>query len=148
MNQQFNFLCEKTREVGERNDCGVKAVSLCLSAPYEWVWYELVKLGRMRGKGTRIDSILKLVESCGFSCQEIPVQWKTIKDFEKQSISGSFLILVNGGRHVLFAKDGKAIDWTSGGKNRIKKVWRITEINPRKDFLIPDIPKSAVYARD
>jgi len=148
MNSAFTILCEKTAEVGERSDCGVKALTLCLSAPYEWVWYELVKKGRMRGRGTGIKLILDLVKECGYSSIERDGSWKTVADFEKARLAGTFLVLVRKGKHILCVKDGKAIDWTTGGKHKIMTVWEIIPQNPKADFIIPEIPKSAIYARD
>lgn len=111
--------------LGEKNDCAVRAVTALSNLPYNYVNALFRRNGRRRGRGTPWPIIWKSIKNLNLTCEETKIfTAKTVTSLEKQlPKKGRFLVHVSG--HVLAAVNGKVVDWTSGRRHRIKRVWEV-----------------------
>lgn len=129
-----------SEKMGERNDCSVKAIALATNTPYKTV-HDLFRFhGRRKGCGTFRDQQRAVLQVLGYrmvivhnavdpNCPVVKknkFKAKTIMKLEDELPSrGVFIVYTSG--HMLCARAGKVLDWTSGRRHRIKKVYRVVK---------------------
>lgn len=140
--QEFSKLCAKQQEIGEYNDCTVKAISLTCQISYEEAHALLKQLGRKDRHGFRLSCNLDKVatalgvqfvrkESANF-IRQYPGCHKNLNNVttyhphrfnEVWKDGKTYLVFTRG--HVLAVIDGKTHDWTD---NKAKQVISIYEV--------------------
>jgi len=108
-------------EMGETNDCSVKALAVICDLTYEVAHAAMAAIGRSFRKGQRPE---KAIEAQGWELWRLmSIKSKTIRTLERE-LAASYgglkvLIYCSKGRHVL-AWDGKMIaDWSGGRQQRV-----------------------------
>lgn len=127
MYQTYAEIRKESQGFQEKNDCAVIAVALAADVPYARAWEILRQEGRKPRHCTPTAFILSAIRKAGQNLRDVtPLIQKygnTVKNLEDCKFRDTYLIFTSG--HVLVLKKGKAIDWTSGRKNRITAVYRI-----------------------
>jgi hypothetical protein len=118
----FDELQASTDKYGENGDCTVKALAQVTGISYEKAHNILRKLGRKGRKGTSMNNLKIAVRGLGFGVKLFHIHGKTIGNC---FIPRSKRFLIETASHVIAARDGKALDYTDGGRFRIKEVWEI-----------------------
>ncbi len=119
-------------ELGERQDCSIKAIALVTSLPYRTVHAEFAKAGRKKGTGTYRSMQRRVLMNLGFKAivDTNPRQPNgsryTPKTIHRFCNTGAWLAYKRG--HVFAIVDGEVIDWTAGRKHHITEAWRIKKI--------------------
>jgi hypothetical protein len=123
----YQELVGESSKLGERNDCGVKALSVVTGINYLECHKTLAKLGRKKGKGTLLSSMFKALGQFGFKVTEVNCPHRGMRSLGRNLPSkGSFLIFATG--HFAGAKDGKIHDWSEGRCLRIRKFYQVSKI--------------------
>ena len=114
-------LVKSAKEMGEANDCSVKALATICDLPYKMAHDHMAGIGRVFRCGFRPDQAIK---NLGYQLHQLAhLKSKTIRTLERE-LAAEFgglkvLIYCSRGRHVL-AWDGAMIaDWTGGRQQRV-----------------------------
>ena len=116
-----------SQEMGEHNDCAVRAVCLATRTPYPDVHRLFIDAGR-RFRGKTKPGVSELVLSTlGVHLIDERFTPSTVNRCEYElQMSASYLIWVRG--HILAMIDGKVQDWTKGRRHRPLRVSMVTGI--------------------
>ena len=115
----YEKIHKQALSLGEKKDCAVRAVTALSNLPYKYVNEMFAKNGRRKGRGTPWPTLWESIKELNLTCTA-----KTVTSLERQlPKKGRFLIHTSG--HVLAAVNGKIIDWTSGRRHRVVRVWEI-----------------------
>ena len=115
-------------ELGETNDCGVRALALVCGIPYQTARLALRTHGRKPCDGVYTFQLDKaLTEFCKpkprrFVYQSNGRQYTPIS-IAKAYPKGRFLLYSSG--HVMAMVDGKILDWADGRRLRIKAIQEV-----------------------
>lgn len=141
----YNTMAEQAKELGEDNDCTVKAVTVTTGAPYNEVHELFKKHGRQKGKGASLSIMSKVLDDLGFKADVIdplffivryPGIHNTLKNvtshhpdrFNEVWRDGhNYIFFVSGYRHCVGIVNGVNHDWTKGRAKLCKRIWRILE---------------------
>ena len=141
--ETFNELQEKSKEMGELNDCGVKAVAVVTGMTYEEAHAALKHLGRINGVGSQRGWITDVIESRGFTVKRIPnehfiSQYPGEKKNDLKNITthhparfpepfamGVYLMFTKS--HVAACVSGVVHDWSIGRSLRVNVMYLITK---------------------
>ena len=140
--EAFKELHAKSKEMGELNDCGVKAVAVVTGMTYEEAHAALKHLGRINGVGSNRSWITNVIESRGFTVKRIPnshfiSQYPGVHSglqsvtthhparFPKPFAMGVYLMFTT--THVAACIDGKVHDWSIGRSLRVNDMYLITK---------------------
>lgn len=120
----YQELVGESSKLGEKNDCGVKALSVITGISYVECHRALSKLGRKKGRATRLGAIFDALKQFGFKFTEVQCPHGGMRSLGRNLPSkGSFLIFATN--HFAGAKDGKIHDWSEGRCLRIRKFYQI-----------------------
>ena len=120
-------------QVGETNDCSVKAVSILCDVPYHVAHRALRKQGRANRRGVNEFSIRFAIQSLGFEIETITHNAKTMTTINRDPLvqKGYYGVLVRG--HIASVVNGKVEDWTNGRRHKIQKVFKVMPKVSRKE---------------
>lgn len=120
----YQKLVGESSKFGEKNDCGVKALSVITGIDYAECHRALSRLGRKKCGATRLGSIFEALKQFGFKFVEVQCPYNGMRSLGRNLPSkGSFLIFATN--HFAGAKDGKIHDWSDGRCLRIKRFFQI-----------------------
>mgnify|MGYP001820831855 CR=1 FL=1 len=72
MTSQYRQVCEASHEMGERNDCTVKAIAIVTRLPYALVHEVARRRGRIPQRGLYCSDWLAVLGDCGFTHCTLP----------------------------------------------------------------------------
>jgi hypothetical protein len=136
----FLSMCEDAKELGEYNDCTVKALAITTGVPYKKVHAALKSLGRRDGKGATIWQMRLACEAVGFKMVNIPTQnflEKYPKSSKLKNITMShperFKKVWKDGKNYIFSTtshvaavvNGENHDWSIGRRFRVSNVYEV-----------------------
>lgn len=111
-------------DIGEHNDCAVKAVCLATRTPYERVHQLFLDAGRRFRGRTKDEYTYTVLSTLGVHLMEIPHVPNTVRECERElRFSNNYLIWTRG--HILAMINGTVQDWTNGRRHRPKKVYMV-----------------------
>ena len=117
------------RNLGEFNDCTVKALSICCDIPYKKAHQAMREAGRCNGRGANRIQQAAAYRAMGFEQHFVEFKGCTIKTVLKQ-LDPSKIYRVHIRGHVLAVRYGKIEDWTASDakaqRRRIQEIWEIT----------------------
>ena len=132
----------KASEIGERNDCAVKAVAFAAGIPYERAWELLNKHGRKTGGGTLPSITEAVMKELGCELTEVKAydfisrypghHSKALKNvtthhparFPDVWKDGQiYLMSVRG--HILAVVNGEVMDWSRRRALRALRIMRV-----------------------
>lgn len=122
----YQELVGESSKLGEKNDCGVKALSVITGNSYTECHKLLAQLGRKKGRETLLSSMFKALQQMGFKAIPVECPYGGIRSLGRNLPSkGSFLIFATN--HFAGVRDGKIHDWSEGRCLRIKKFYQIVK---------------------
>lgn len=133
--KRFEMLCALSHDVGETNDCVVKAISLLTDTPYHDVRSLLYKKGwRKPRKGSYFQHFSQAFPLLGFEL--LPWEnylWqgygKTIRTFGRNFKSKrNLLVLTHRRQHAVAVVRGEVCDWSEGRCKRIGEVYEVRRL--------------------
>lgn len=121
-------------ELVEKNDCSVRAFSLCTDLPYSFCFNVLKANGRKDGRGLASAIILDVIQEF---CEVKPLNIDTVKQqlkvnrvlpyhflkYRKYFDAPIYLVFSNG--HVFVVKDGLPYDWVRDYNIKVKRIYEI-----------------------
>lgn len=132
---------------GDRNDCGVKALSVITGLPYEQCQKALDEAGRKRKGGTFQWQMEQAAGLLGFKLVQLPEEWhkamiasypgahkglQSLTTHHPRRFKNSWKavepLLIHTSRHYAAFRDGQVHDWTANNACRIKNLWRLERI--------------------
>lgn len=121
-----------SKQVGERNDCSVKAVALACDVPYRVAHKALENQGRKEGRGVLMGQIKDAITSLGYTAAPAAYTAKTAITLERDKLlaKGHYIAMMNG--HVAAVVNGQVQDWTNGRRHHIVQVWLVVPTESRK----------------
>ena len=125
----LEYCAYKSAELGEHNDCSVRAVTLACSVPYETARAALRVAGRQPRQGALDHHIKKAVRALGHTTGKYirPKQANgskyTPKTITKAYPQGRYLVYTRD--HVFALVNGKVLDWTEGRRHHIIAVQEV-----------------------
>ena len=120
----YQELVGESSKLGEKNDCGVKALSVITGISYVECHKTLSLFGRKKGKGTFVSSMFSALKHFGFKAVEVKCPYGGMRSLGRDlPPKGSFLIFATN--HFAGVKDGKIHDWSEGRCLRIRKFYQI-----------------------
>lgn len=138
----FLSMCEDAKELGEHNDCTVKAIAIATGVEYSKVHAELKKVGRKNNKGATIWQMQRACVALGFKMVSVPkknfldkypksANLKNItthhpEKFNKVWKDGKKYIFSTA-RHVAAVINGVNHDWTVGRSLRVQVVYEVVK---------------------
>lgn len=142
ISSEWKKLQEISGWVGEKNDCGVKAIAIATGADYGTVRVLMRKHGRKDGSGSPIEAMQATIRELGFECElydfdqiiaRYPAPHNKLRSvtthhpvrFAKVWPKGTFLLFSRG--HVACIKDGVTHDWSQGRALRSQQMWKIVK---------------------
>ena len=126
-----------SKEVGETNDCAVKAVAIVCDKPYRMVQDKLSSLGRRSRQGTQTVAIEKAIKGYGFKITRVegesPYRFGGTPTTLTNRLPSKGMYFAYTRSHIIAVKNGKIEDWTEGRRHRILQVYKVerTERKPR-----------------
>ena len=129
------------KEMGESNDCSVKATAVLADIDYRTAHALLKKLGRVFRKGDHPRNALR---ELGFQFSIVRFKSKTIRTLERELASAwggiKILIYTKNQRHVL-AWDGSMIqDWSAGRQQRVGSCYIVYPVGEYQPFPGKSVP--------
>lgn len=119
----------RSAELGEDNDCSVKAVALACGLPYDAAHAAFEDAGRRHGRGVLTPQIFKALKVLKINTQPIShLRQPNGSRYTPRTISrllpfGRYLVYTRG--HVFALVDGQVLDWTKGRKHHIIGFQRV-----------------------
>lgn len=116
-------------EMGETNDCSVKALSIVCDKPYRMAHDALRKLGRRNHTGATGLTLIAAIQQFGFTVSQVqgdsPNKFGgTVSTLTRRLPSkGTYFAIVRG--HVIAVRNGKVEDWTAGRRHQVKVVFKV-----------------------
>ena len=128
MGKRYDYLKKQSVQMGEANDCTVKALALVSGMEYKYCHTLLAKHGRPRRSGPSWAQFYRAVSAMGLWKKEYQVKSKTLTTLERElkNVKGRFLVETSGGRHVCAIVNGVVEDWTAGRRHRVLRVWKVS----------------------
>ena len=124
MSEIYQGLRNEARQIGENNDCGVKALAVVTGLPYAVCHAALEKQGRVKGKGTYNFQIAKASQELGFKLIKIDCPYRGLRSLGRNlPQKGNFFIWVT--RHYAGVRDGVIHDWSDGKCLRVIAVYQV-----------------------
>lgn len=129
----FNDCLTESKQIGERNDCTVKAIAIAGGFPYLQVHEVLALNGRYRGHGCPRSVWEASMTQLGLTWTETRPRQPSGSRYTMKTIARAFprgrhIVQVNG--HVAALVDGKVEDWTDGRQYRVHRVLSINGAEP------------------
>ena len=141
--EAFEALAAISNDIGENNDCAVKAVALLASVSYDEAHAALKKLGRIDGNGTKNALIREALKGFGCTVREVKTEYftskypgihKTLKSvtthhparFAEAFPKDSNFAFIST-THIAAVIEGKTCDWSEGRALRAKWIWKVTK---------------------
>lgn len=119
-------------EIGEDNDCAVKAVAIACDVPYRMAHSLLKSEGRRDKRGTPTYMIHRAIKGLGFNMTEVegkaPFRFGGTITTLTRKLPSNGMYLAYTATHVLMVKNGKLEDWTEGRRHRIQQVFKVERI--------------------
>jgi len=139
----FSQCLSESNQLGERNYCTVKAISIAGNHLYMKVHSACANYGRKRRHGCVPRIWERAMESLGLTWTESrPTKPNggsyTMKTIGRVFPKGRHIVQVRG--HVAALVDGQAEDWTEGRQHRVVRVLSLTphsEVKPKSKNLNP-----------
>lgn len=120
----YQKLVGESSKLGEKNDCGVKALSVITGIDYAECHRALARLGRKKRGATKLVSIFDALKQFGFKFVEVQCPYGGMRSLGRNlPPKGSFLIFATN--HFAGVKDGKIHDWSEGRCLRVRKFFQI-----------------------
>lgn len=119
----------RSAELGEDNDCSVKAVALACDLPYDAAHAAFEDAGRRHGRGVNWPQISKALKGLKVNTQPIShLRQPNGSCYTPKTISrllpfGRYLVYTRN--HMFALVDGEVLDWTKGRKHRILGFQRV-----------------------
>lgn len=142
MDFTYSTADQLSKELNEKNDCAVRAVSIACETDYRSVHTLMTAHGRRHRCGTNFETTTKAVISAlDYDAVDITsrVRGKTVKTVARELHNGRFLVRVS--RHILAVVDGKVEDWTDGRQHRVKQVLKVVKkpslVAPPREPVLP-----------
>lgn len=142
----YEDLRRSANELGEKDDCGVKAVAVACDISYEKAHAMLKEEGRKDRNGTafrftervcaKLGKKLVRIHSCDF-IDKYPGAHSKLKNvtthhprrFNSVWKDGkTYLFLTSG--HILAVKDGVVIDWSVNNSLRVVYIYEVVDVKP------------------
>ena len=129
---KYKKLATVAKEVGERNDCAVKAVALACDVPSKVAHKALETQGRRKGRGVLLSQMQNAINLLGYTTAPAAYTAKTATSLEHDPLllNGHYIALMRG--HVAAVVNGSVQDWTNGRRHHVKRVWLVTPTESRK----------------
>ena len=122
-----------SKEVGEHNDCAVKAVAIACDVSYRVAQRALQLQGRQKGSGTYRAQTYAAIQLLGFKFESVQINASTVASLPRDRAVSQGYYLVHVRAHVLAVVNGTVQDWTDGRRHRIKDAKRIVPVATRKE---------------
>lgn len=137
----YNCIVGKTSEMGEKNDCSVKALAIACNMSYEEAHALCARHGRKPRRGMKTKQIIEAVAEAGYVLERIiPQQFiqqypgvhKGLKCITTHhpvrfpnvwAHKATYLAFQTS--HVLAIVDGKVQDWTAQRANKLISIYRV-----------------------
>lgn len=132
--EKRSALVNRANELGEDNDCTVKALAIVTDSSYDEAHATLKARGRKKGKGTNMGQWLPAVEDLGHHYVKVTghFEGKTVNSIESELPKGKkFYILVRG--HLCAFDGTEVVDWTQGRRHRVTAVYHVAK--KKKDLM-------------
>jgi len=126
--EKHSHLRTRSNELGEGNDCTVKALALVTDSTYDEAHAVMKARGRRKGKGANMGLWLPAVNDLGHHHVTVTghFEGKTVNSLEKELPKGKkFFVLVNA--HLCAFDGNEIVDWTKGRRHRVKQVYHIAK---------------------
>jgi hypothetical protein len=145
-NELYQGLKSEARKLGEKNDCGVKALAVITGLPYETCHQTLKSFGRKDRSGTFHFQMNKALDFLGFTIKKVECPYKGLRSLGRDlPETGSFLISATS--HYAGVSDGKIHDWSEGRCLRIQGFYQIFKKGDIKDIHVFKIPEKTGRTR-
>lgn len=130
---KFEKIEAVSKQMAEYNDCSVKAVALACDVPYKVAHKALENQGRKKRNGARVGDMQEAIKKLGFKTAPVAYNAKTAITLERDPLltKGHYIALMK--RHVAAVVNGSVQDWTSGRRNRVKRVWVVVPTASRTE---------------
>lgn len=142
---KFSYMDHCSKTVGEKNDCGVKALAIICNTDYETARNALASCGRKPGQGTHVYEVVGAAMALGYKLTKqrdfIPDMLasypdKTLKHlttyqprrFKKQWLRQPTLLLCCF-EHMVAFHNGEVHDWSANDPIWIKSVYLVSRLN-------------------
>lgn len=144
---EFRAQCEAARNMGEDNDCSVKALSLLTKVSYAECHAALAQAGRKPGRGVSMAQIVAAAEALGFAMTRQPFRLHNeiiacyperdrvlmnITTHHPRRFAKVWSTMPNmmfeTDRHVAAFVDGKVVDWSVNKALRVRALWVLTKL--------------------
>jgi hypothetical protein len=123
----YQELVGESSKLGEKNDCGVKSLSVITGVDYLECHKVLEGLGRKKGGSTKLSSMFLALNKFGFKAIEVKSPYGGMRSLGRNlPPKGSFLIFATN--HFAGARDGKIHDWSEGRCLRVKRFYQIQKV--------------------
>jgi hypothetical protein len=138
---EYEELCRNASELGETNDCSVRAVALVTGQPYAIVHELFIEEGRKPRHGTKMYITTAVLDFLGFNLvtvnrrdmiRQYPGIHKTLKHITSHHPARFNKVWKNGKKylmrtnsHILAVIDGVNHDWTAGRAFRCTTLYEV-----------------------
>lgn len=116
---------EATFTFGDKNFCGVLAVAVAFSVPYEDAHAALELAGRKKGKATYRDMYFIAADLFGKRLVKRDFRAKTLRTLEREIPKKNFLVRAT--KHAVGVAEGRLVDWSAGRCKRIVEVFEVED---------------------
>lgn len=141
----YTHLRAVSNSMNECNDCAVVAVAMAAEVSYPTAHEALKQAGRKDGQGTYTLSIIHALKSFGLKLEDVSPRYfisrypgnhsnlKSVTSHHPERFHNvwadgeTYLMLVQGGHHILAIVDGVNHDWTKGTAKRAKTIYRVVK---------------------
>lgn len=126
MKTDFERMKKHSQQMGEKNDCAVKAVAIATFQEYHDVREMFSAEGRKTGCGTPRWMTEKVLNLLGRKLVDVTKHFrsKTVVSLSREVTPRDNLLVSTRG-HVFCIQDGQVLDWTKSRRHRIIKICRI-----------------------
>ena len=120
---KFDMMNAIAAELGEENDCAVRAVAFATSTPYTDVRNKLRKKGRGTGEPTETETFMAVVLQCGKKfnlLSDIKGDVTTVMGELKRGV-----YIVTTKDHVFAVINGQKADYRNGAADQVEEVYEV-----------------------
>lgn len=121
---------------GEHNDCAVRCIAIATGISYDAAHRYLAEQGRKHRHRTPREYTFNVFSRLGYTLIQETDRWpaRTITGLEGMlPIENTYIVITKG--HILTFRGGRALDWTTGRRQRPLEVYRLVKVrlhDPRR----------------
>jgi hypothetical protein len=122
----FEYCQEESIDMGETNDCTVKALAIAGNIAYKKAHDYMRQAGRKMRRGLRTPSIEKGFNLAGFKLKRVGHTGKTVTTITQDCAKSKRYVAITA-RHILAITNGQVQDWTDGRRHRIETLFEVVK---------------------